>query len=401
MSRRSPFLLIALTACLSPLACTSQAGTPPPGRTAGAGGKPDFDAAPAPAPVVAAPAAAPAPQVAAAAPSGGGAPSCEAARFELGPDTVIARLGEQELKSSDLGPELAKAEAAALRTYCDQVSNMRKQALDDAIDDRLLTAAATKAGFTGGGDAWLQGEVAKQVEQPTDDAIQGFYDANKDPNTPPLDKVRDQVVAAMMERPTQNAIRGLLEDLRKNVAVQTMLPDVAAPPLELRDEATTAAFGPADAKIHIVEFSDFECPYCATAAEAVSALKERYGDKVRFSYRHFPLSFHPNARPAAEMAQCAAAQDKFWGFHDAVFAASRELGPDALRGAAEKAGMDLDALDACMKSGDAARQVEADMKLASESGVNGTPNFFFNGRAFEGSATQLGAAIEAELARAG
>lgn len=392
MSRRNPFLWAA---CLITLACTSQAATPP-GRTAGGGDKPAFDAppeSPKPAPAVAAPTPAPV----AAAP-GGGAASCEAARLALEPSAVVAKLGDQELRASDLGPELAKAETAALRTYCDTVGKLREQALESEIDERLLDAAAKKASFSGDGKAWLQAEVAKQVEQPSDADIQAFYDANKTDTAPPLDQVKDQVIAAMVEEPTQKALRGILGGLRKEVDVKTMLPDVASPPLDLRDAETTAGFGPKDAKVHVVEFSDFECPYCARAASAITSLKKEYGDRVRFSYRHFPLSFHPAARPAAEMAQCAVAQDKFWGFHDAVFAAGA-LDPTALRGAAETAGMDLDALDACMKSGKAGKEVDADMQLATEAGVSGTPNFFINGRAFEGAPSQLAAAIEAELQR--
>jgi len=396
MSRTSPLLSSLLAVCLIPAACTSQAATPP-GRTAGGGGdKPAFDAppeSPKPAPVVAAatPAAAPLP-------AGAGATSCDAARLALEPSAVIAKMGDAQLRASDLGPELAKAETAALRTYCDAVGKLREQALDAEIDERLLDAAATKAGFAGGGAAWLQAEVAKQVEPPSDGDIQAFYDANKTDAAPPLDQVKDQVVAAIVEEPTQKALRGIIAGLRKGAEVTTMLPDVASPPLDLSDDDTTAGFGPKDAKVHVVEFSDFECPYCARAATAITDLKEKYGDRVRFSYRHFPLSFHPAARPAAEMAQCAVAQDKFWGFHDAVYTAGA-LDPGSLRGAAEKAGMDLDALDTCMKSGKAGAQVDADMKLATEIGVRRTPNFFINGRAFEGAAGQLGAAIEAELQR--
>ena len=402
MSRRSSFVLCVLAAGLSPLACTSQAAAPPPGRSAGAGGNPSFDAkpevvTPAVAPVVAATVAAPTPVAARA----GGATGCEAARFVLEPGTVVAKLDGQDLRASDLGPELAKAEAAALRTYCDQVGTLRKQALDATIDERLLEAAARKAEFTGSGSAWLQSEVAKQIKPPTDEEIQAFYDANKTDNAPPIDQVREQVINAMVDEPTQNAIRGLLGGLRQGVELQAMLPDVAAPPLDLHDEETTAGFGPRDAKVHVVEFSDFECPYCVRAAAAVTGLKERYGDRVRFSYRHFPLEFHPSARPAAEMAQCAVAQDKFWGFHDAVFASTEGLGAAGLRAAAEKAGMDLEALDACMQSGKAASQVDADMRVATEAGVSGTPNFFINGRPFQGGPGQLAGAIEAELQRAG
>jgi len=176
-----------------------------------------------------------------------------------------------------------------------------------------------------------------------------------------------------------------------------MLPDVRMPPPDLSDTPSTAGFGPKDAAVHVVEFSDFECPYCARAAAPIADLKKKFGDRVRFSFRHFPLSFHPNARPAAEAAQCAVAQDKFWQFHDAVFARSSELGGGGIRAAAEEAGLDMAKLDACLSAGEAAKQVDEDMAKAQEAGVSGTPSFFLDGRPFEGSPADLESAIAAKL----
>jgi protein-disulfide isomerase len=382
MIRRIALAFVAIAAC------TSQAAGPPPGRGAGNEAPPSFDETPVPASPSATAAAV-------AAPTTAGASSCDAARLTLAPESVVARVDGKEIFARELGPDLDRAETTALRAYCDAIAQVRKQGLDNAVQQRLLAAASG----TEDGTAWLRSEVDKLVEPPTDEDIASFYEQNKSENAPPLDQVKEQVIAAITQERMQNAAQGVLGKLRAAAKIETLLPEVRSPPMELADAETTAGFGPKDAKVHVVEFSDFECPYCARSAAAVTELKQKYaGQPVRFSYRHFPLSFHASARPAAEMAQCAAAQGKFWEFHDAVFASSG-LADGALDRAAETAGLDAAALQACMASGKAAAQVDADMRKAEEVGVEGTPSFFVNGRHFTGGPGEIAAAIDAELAR--
>ena len=116
-------------------------------------------------------------------------------------------------------------------------------------------------------------------------------------------------------------------------------------------------------------------------------------------FRHFPLSFHQNARPAAEYAQCAQEQGKFWPLHDAIFAAQRELSPDKLKELAGQVGLDMDKLTSCLAG--VGQFIEADMKAAAEAGVGGTPSFYINGQNFDGNPTVAGLseAIDAELGK--
>jgi protein-disulfide isomerase len=389
MSRSRSVLFVATVAALV-AGCSSQAAPPPVGKGRPHSG-PAFDQAPAatataPTPVATPVAPAPAPT--------GGHP-CDAARLQLPPDSVVARLDGKDVLAKDLGPEAARAESQALRTYCDSVAQIRDGALENLVDERLIDKAAAASGVDG--QTWLRREVDKAIEQPTDEEVTSFYEQNKSDTAPPLEAVREQVVAAIVQERQQGAARKLLERLRTEAAVERMLPDVRLPPPDLSDTPSTAGFGPKDAAVHVVEFSDFECPYCARAAAPIADLKKKFGDRVRFSFRHFPLSFHPNARPAAEAAQCAVAQDKFWQFHDAVFARSSELGGGGIRAAAEEAGLDMAKLDACLSAGEAAKQVDEDMAKAQEAGVSGTPSFFLDGRPFEGSPADLESAIAAKL----
>jgi protein-disulfide isomerase len=135
-------------------------------------------------------------------------------------------------------------------------------------------------------------------------------------------------------------------------------------------------FGPKDAKVTIVAYSDFECPYCARGADAVGKIKEKYGTKVRFVFRQLPLPMHQHAQLAAEAALAAHAQGKFWPFHDLLFQNQRDLERASLEKYAEKAGLDMTRFRKDLDDHTYASAVEADKKLATEARVSGTPSMF-------------------------
>jgi protein-disulfide isomerase len=140
------------------------------------------------------------------------------------------------------------------------------------------------------------------------------------------------------------------------------------------------SFGAADAKVTLVEFSDFQCPYCARAAEVTKQLRSRYGDKVRFVFRQFPLAFHQHAQAAAEAALAAHAQGKFWEFHDKLFENQSQLGSEALSDYAKQLGLDLKAFKSAVDQRTFSESVKADVKLGELTHVQGTPTLFINGK---------------------
>jgi protein-disulfide isomerase len=165
-------------------------------------------------------------------------------------------------------------------------------------------------------------------------------------------------------------------DLKKMEAANAPLaPELAAS----MAKGNAGAFGPADAKVTVVEFSDFQCPYCSRAATAVDQIKEKYGTRVRFVFRQFPLPMHPNARGAAEAALAANAQGKFWEFHDKMFQNQSKLDRADLEGFAKDVGLDVAAFKKALDSKTYAADVDADMKLGESVAVNGTPTMFING----------------------
>ena len=145
------------------------------------------------------------------------------------------------------------------------------------------------------------------------------------------------------------------------------------------------AKGPSGAPIEIVEFSDFQCPFCQRANPTVEQVLKTYGDRIRFVYRHYPLPNHPDARPAAEASACADAQGKFWPFHDKLFANPGKLTPPDLKAHAAAIGVDTARFNQCVDMHELKDTVDADMKDALAAGVTGTPAFFINGRSLEGA----------------
>ena len=139
------------------------------------------------------------------------------------------------------------------------------------------------------------------------------------------------------------------------------------------------AFGPKDAKVTIVEFSDFQCPYCTKAADTVKEIKKKYGDKVRFVFRQFPLDFHKQAHGASQASLAAHAQGKFWPYHDALFANQSALQPADLEKYAKQVGLNMAAFTKAVKEKTFAKTVDADLALGQEVSVQGTPTMFLNG----------------------
>jgi protein-disulfide isomerase len=158
--------------------------------------------------------------------------------------------------------------------------------------------------------------------------------------------------------------------------------------------------GSAKAPVTIVLFSDFQCPFCSRVGPTLEEAQRTYGDKVRIVWKHQPLSFHPNALPAAEAAEAAREQGKFWPMHDRLFAAQRELSPVVYEKAAREIGLDLRKFQEATKSGKYRARIQEDQALAAQVGANGTPTMFVNGEKVVGAVPfeQLKAVIDRQLA---
>jgi protein-disulfide isomerase len=172
----------------------------------------------------------------------------------------------------------------------------------------------------------------------------------------------------------------LMHDQEQLIAALRAREDLNQPVSDASWQALLAGqppgFGTADARVQVVEFTDFQCPFCAQAAETIRRLKHDYGDRVRLVIRQFPLSIHPDARGAAQAALAAHDQGKFWEFHDQLFSHQDALGPEALAGYAQKAGLNVDAFRTAASGDSAVQRVADDMRLGESVNLQGTPTLF-------------------------
>jgi len=203
-------------------------------------------------------------------------------------------------------------------------------------------------------------------------------------------------------------INGKLEALDKNVQQIKAAPAAAARPAVDPNKVYTLNIGdspvrgPKDAKVTIVEWADYQCPFCAQSAPLVGQVLQAYPKEVKYVFKQFPLpaTMHPNAMPAAKAAMAANKQGKFWQLHDVLFENSRDLGGDKLKEYASKAGLDVSRWEKDVASPDVQQQIDREMAEGRAADVQGTPTFFVNGerlqnRSMDGFKEMIDAALEA------
>jgi predicted DsbA family dithiol-disulfide isomerase len=270
-------------------------------------------------------------------------------------------------------------------------------ALDAIAAEKMIAAEASKLQTTP--QQILEAEVESNVETPSDAQVEAYYERNRARFTAPRAQALRQARQQLVELSRNRYFDALLRRLKREYGFKSFLEP-------LRTEVATAghpARGPADAPVTIVEFSDFECPFCGALFPTLKALEQTHAKTVRLVYRHFPLTnIHPYAQKAAEASLCAHDQGRFWEMHDSLFGFQQDLTVKSLKLRARELNLDTAAFDACLDSGEQAARVKADMADAAKAGVTGTPTLFVNGRILLGNQpAELRALIEDELRRAG
>lgn len=276
--------------------------------------------------------------------------------------------------------EVEEAAAAQLM----KVNRDRHQILSDTVkgkvQEKLLEAEAKKRGISR--DELLEAEVNSKVAEVTDADIDAFYEERKAQIGRPKEQVESQIRAYLQREGPAKAMQDLIARLEESHEVKYLME-----PFRVQVAAEGPSKGPEGAPVTIVEFSDFECPFCSRVNPTLKQIQDEYGDKVRIVFRQFPLAMHPNAPKAGEASLCAHDQGKFWEMHDAMFADQRNLAVDKLKEkAATIEGLDTEAFNTCLDAGGYAETVSRDLAAGTEAGVSGTPAFFINGRFINGAA---------------
>jgi protein-disulfide isomerase len=306
------------------------------------------------------------------------APNAPAADAPEGsaPATVVATIGGAPVTLGEL-EEVAAAKLLAIRT---EAWNAEVRILHDLVGDRLLAqeAAVRKVSI----EELLKTEVSDKVTAVTDAEVSASYEGIKDRYKEKTETELKGLIADSLRQQREGARRSeYLRELRDRVGVRVFL----EPPRATVAEGGGAAKGPKDAPVTIVEFSDFQCPYCARVGPAMKRLEETYGDRLRIVFRNYPLPIHPNAPKAAEAALCARDQGKFWEMHDKLFANQQKLQVADLKTTGAEIGLDPQAFAQCLDSGKHEGALRADEKEGTAYGVSGTPAFFINGRFVSGA----------------
>ena len=273
---------------------------------------------------------------------------------------------------------------------------LRSQALDALVARALIEKEAAARGITP--EALDQAEVAARVKV-TDAELQSVYAANKARLGNKTEaEALEQVRSALTQQRQTERRNAFARELRAKYDVKVLLEPYRVP-VEL---AGAPVRGNPKAPVTIVEFSDFQCPFCVRARPTVNRVREVYGDRVRFAFRHYPLDFHPQAQKAGEAAACAGEQDRFWQMHDRLWENPQKLEVPDLKAHAQALGLDAPAFAGCLDSGRHAGLVERDMQAGQAYGVSGTPAFFVNGRPLIGAQPfeTFQQVIDDELARA-
>lgn len=307
------------------------------------------------------------------------------------PKQPVAVVGGQRIYEEDLLP-LVRGQLLPLQH---QEYEIKRAALDRLVTQRLVEAEAKSRGVSA--ERLLEQEVDAKVGEPTDDEIEAYYLGQRDRISAQFEMVKPQLRQALKQAKLQHARQSYVERLRKGADVAILL----KPPRVQVGYDQSRLRGDAAAPVIIVEFSDFQCPYCRSVAPTLKALLARYAGRVSLAYRDFPLrEIHPQAQQAAEAARCAGEQGKFWEYHDLLYANEAKLDAGSLVGYARSLGLDGQRFASCLASGKFKQAVEEDLQAGSKAGVNGTPAFFING-IFLSGAQPLSAferVIDAELA---
>ena len=307
-----------------------------------------------------------------------------------GSDVVLVEVNGVKVTLADL----EKKHAGELFQAQTKYYEAERQAIEELIDESLLEQQAAKEGVTVAQllDRHVNATLAKD---PSDEALRVFYEGVDTKDS--FEAVRDKILESLRQRRMAKAKAAYMQSLRTQVAIVLRLPPPRAP-ISMKDIPVRGA---ANAPVTLLEYADYQCPYCQQADPIIASIEAEFKGKIAFVFKDFPLNMHPDAPKAAEATHCADAQGKYWEYHDLLFK-NRQLDLAALKNDARDLKLDTKAFDTCLDSGQTAAAVKDEASEALSLGINGTPSFFVNGRSVNGAVSydKLRAIIAEELSAA-
>jgi protein-disulfide isomerase len=296
-----------------------------------------------------------------------------------GPAGVVASIDGKPVTEEELIGDERMEFAEALR----KVYDLRMDRMGKLLIERVYGEEAKKAGMDLA--EYLDKKVLKGDVKISDSDYKKFVQEKNIPKEQITDALKERIMTYMKAQKKQEDVTRLIAKLSRDHKVEVYF---AKPNLKVDVKTgNSATFGSKTAKVTIVEFSDFQCPFCSRGANVVTDIKKKYGSKVQFAFKHFPLPMHPQAKPASEASLCVNEQstEKFWKYHDKLFANQEKLDNDSLKKYAKEVGADEAKFNKCFEEHRFAGAVDEDLAYGNSLGVRSTPTFFINGRLVSGA----------------
>jgi protein-disulfide isomerase len=285
---------------------------------------------------------------------------------------VVAEVGGAKITRA----QLEKKEAGKLLQARYQYYVAERKVLEHLVDDDLLQAEASRQKLTV--EQLLDREVKSKVKDPTEDQMGVYYEGLN--SSEPYATVRERVLEHIRELRRNTAFSAYLQSLHDRQNIHITL----APPIADVTLGNAPVRGTRNAPVLLIEFADYQCPYCQKVHPELQKLQKEFGDKLAIAYKDYPLSMHSFAEKAAEATRCAGEQNKYWEYHDAIFE-SKKLDVANLKQQAETLKLDEKRFEECLDSNAQAAAVKSDLEEAQQLGLTGTPSLFINGHFLSGA----------------
>src|SRR6266446_1581998 len=308
---------------------------------------------------------------------------------------VVARVDGVAIRGGELDERVAKR----LMRVRQEEYEIRRQALEEMIGERLLEKEAGARGISK--EDLLRDEVDNQVQKPDPKLVEQLYEQNKARfGGQRKDEALADLRKALWDRVRSERRAAFQATLRQKARVEVAL---TAPRMELAIPASAPTLGPNGAPVTIVEFTDYQCPFCHRAQATIDQVMSTYAGKVQLVHRDFPLEGHPQAFPAARASRCAGEQGKFWDYHRSLMAAPGPMDEADLQSRAASLKLDPGAFATCLASGRFDAAIQESTEAGIKAGVDSTPAYFINGRLTIGARPfeAFKDVIDTELGRSG
>ncbi len=286
--------------------------------------------------------------------------------------TVVAEIAGRKVTANELQEKQAgKLLQAQYKYYLAE-----RDALDQFIDDQLLEMQAKKESVSL--DELFKRHISVNVQEPTEDQLRFYYEGVQTDEL--YEKARTNIIDTVHQLRMKKARDAYIAELRAQYGVVIEL----SQPVAHVEVGNAPRLGPENAPVQIIEFADYECPYCQQVNEDLARLREQFPNQVSLVYKDFPLPMHPLAAKAAQAARCAGAQGKFWEYHDSLFQ-TKKIQMSQLKEEARALKLDTARFDQCLDGGEQTALVKKDSQEGQRLGLQGTPSFFINGHFMSGA----------------